>query len=263
MTFFSSSAVLIRRIPHGDYDMIATFFSEKKGKVTLIAKNAKKSRKRFAGMLEPFSRLQLVCTFTKGRSLGVLQEASIEQPFPAIRGNVIKTAYASYWGEIIYIWCEEGKAQPELFRLFSYCLGLLDSDEISDAFASIIFQMRFLFLSGLAPHLTSCAACKKNLDALARERLIFELAKGGLVCQGCSSNVSAKHAVTRGLVKQLLWIQENELEKLKRLKFNRSAVEEGLKVLEAFVPYHLGKEPRSLRVLKSIREAGQGQRTAG
>jgi DNA repair protein RecO (recombination protein O) len=54
-------------------------------------------------------------------------------------------------------------------------------------------------------------------------------------------------------VKQLLWIQENELEKLKRLKFNRSAIDEGLKILEAFVPYHLGKEPKSLRFLKSIR----------
>jgi DNA repair protein RecO (recombination protein O) len=253
MPFYSTSAVLIRRMTHGDYDLIATFLSEKNGKITLIAKNAKKSQKRFAGILEPFSRLQLVCSFSRGRSLGVLQEASVESPFPEIRGNISKTAYASYWGEIIHIWCEEGKAQPELFELFSYCLHLLDAGEISDAFASIIFQMRFLFLSGLAPHLASCAGCRKKLDVLAAERLIFELAKGGLVCQGCSSFHSAGHAVTRGLVKQLLWIQENELEKLKRLKFNMSTIDEGLKVLEAFVPYHLGKTPKSLRFLKSIR----------
>jgi DNA repair protein RecO (recombination protein O) len=253
MPFDSTSAILIRRIPYGDYDLIATFFTKKKGKITLIVKNAKKSQKRFSGRLEPFSKLQLVCTFTKGRSLGVLQEASIEDPFLAIRGNIAKTAYASYWGEIIHIWCEEGKSQPELFDLFSYCLHLLDSDEISEDCASIIFQIRFLLLSGLSPHLTSCAACKKKLDALAKGRLIFELAKGGLVCQGCSSIHSASHVVSKGLAKQLVWIQENELEKLKRLKFSKSDIVEGLKVLEAFVPYHLGKEPKSLRFLKSIR----------
>lgn len=253
MSFYSTSAVLIRRIPHGDYDLIATFISEKKGKIALIAKNAKKSQKRFAGILEPFSKLQLVCSFTKGRNLGVLQEATLEQPFASIRGNISKTAYASYWGEIIHIWCEEGKSQQELYDLFIYCLHLLDAGEVSEACASIIFQMRFLLFSGLSPQLTSCAACKKIFDALGKERLIFELAKGGLVCQGCSSIHSAGHVVSKGLAKQLLWIQENELEKLKRLKFSNSAIEEGLKVLEAFVPYHLGKEPKSLRFLKSIR----------
>jgi DNA repair protein RecO (recombination protein O) len=173
--------------------------------------------------------------------------------FSTISGNISKTAYASYWAEIIHIWCEEGKAQAMLYELFTHCLYLLDSGIIPESGASIIFQMRFLKLSGLTPNLRNCVSCRRDLEALGSQRLIFELAKGGLVCQGCSSIHSDRQAVSRGTVKQLLWIVENELEKLQRLKFTRSAIDEGLKLMESFVTFHLGKEPKSLKFLRSIR----------
>jgi DNA repair protein RecO (recombination protein O) len=38
------------------------------------------------------------------------------------------------------------------------------------------------------------------------------------------------------------------------MKFTSGAIREGLEFLEAFVPYHLGKQPRSLKFLRQIRE---------
>ena len=169
MSFFSTPAILLRRIPFKDYDLIVTLLSREQGKLTVIAKNAKKSQKRFGGILEPFSQLHLVCTFSKGHGMGVLQEAAIENPFLAVRGNIKKTAYASYWAEIINLWCEEGKALPKIYGLLQYCLHLLDTGEIMEEGASIIFQMRFLQLSGLAPNLTNCVSCKALMDKSGRE----------------------------------------------------------------------------------------------
>ena len=37
---------------YGDFDVIITFFTLKRGKLSLIAKAAKKSTKRFAGILD-------------------------------------------------------------------------------------------------------------------------------------------------------------------------------------------------------------------
>jgi DNA repair protein RecO (recombination protein O) len=39
-----------------------------------------------------------------------------------------------------------------------------------------------------------------------------------------------------------------------RVKFAPDALREGLEFLETFVPYHLGKEPRSLKFLQQIRK---------
>ena len=59
MSSFSTPAIILRRIDFGDYDLIVTIFTLNKGKISVIAKSAKKSKKRFAGILELFSVLDV------------------------------------------------------------------------------------------------------------------------------------------------------------------------------------------------------------
>ena len=81
MPVFSSPAILLRRMDYGDFDVIITFFTLQKGKLSLIAKAAKKSTKRFAGILELFSVLDLVVAAGRGQGLPILQEAVLKQPY--------------------------------------------------------------------------------------------------------------------------------------------------------------------------------------
>ena len=74
MASFKSPAVLIRRLDYGDFDLIITFLTLGKGKVTAIAKSAKRSTKRFAGILELFYFLDIVIHTGKGKGLPVLAE---------------------------------------------------------------------------------------------------------------------------------------------------------------------------------------------
>jgi DNA repair protein RecO (recombination protein O) len=108
MPHVSSTAIMLRAIEHGDYDKIITFFTLKRGKVSLIAKGAKKSIKRFVGVLELFSVLNLVWSFGRGRGLPILKEASVVHPFEQIRTNITWTAYASYWCELVYAFLSTG-----------------------------------------------------------------------------------------------------------------------------------------------------------
>jgi len=114
MSDFASPAILLRRINYGDYDLIITLVTMEKGKCTVIAKSAKKSKKRFAGILELFSDLDLVFCPGRGKGLFILKEASLKNPFQCIRSSIAKTAYASYWAELINEWTEEGEKQTEL-----------------------------------------------------------------------------------------------------------------------------------------------------
>ena len=75
MPDFSSPAILLRRMDYGDFDVIITFFTLNRGKLSLIAKSAKKSVKRFAGILELFSVLEVVAGSGRNKGLSVLQEA--------------------------------------------------------------------------------------------------------------------------------------------------------------------------------------------
>jgi len=255
MCTFATPAILLRRSAYGDYDLIVTLLTLCNGKLTAIAKNAKKSRKRFAGVLEPFSLLNVSCSDTRSRGMMVLQEACLENPCAGIRGDVIKTSYASYWAEMVNIWLEEGREQPRIYYLLRDCLQLLESGAIGNETLSIIFHLRFLSFSGLSPNLSRCSECQMETDHITAPRFFFELAKGGILCEGCSAKSPTRVSLAKGTVKQLLWIQSNDWQTAGRLKFNPAALNEGLRLLEKFVVFHLGKEPKSLIFLQELRLA--------
>ena len=245
---------MLRRIDFGDYDLIVTFFTLNKGKISAIAKSAKKSTKRFAGILELFSVLDVVCSISRGKGLPVLQEAILKRPFSNIRSKIIKTAYASYWAELINQWMEKGQKQVQLFHLFRHVLRELDLGNTSEEALSILFQIRFLTIAGLGPNLKQCSICRAEMEKMKETRINFDLSKGGIICGGCASGNLQKIFLSKGTIKHLLWIQRGDLTRAVRIKFASRALMEGLEFLEVFVPYHLGKEPRSLKFLRQIRE---------
>ncbi len=254
MSSFETPAIMLRRVDFGDYDLILTFFTLKQGKKSVIAKSAKKSTKRFAGILELFSVLDIVFGKGRGKGLPVLQEAALKHPFAGIRSDIIKTAYASYWAELINAWMEEGQKLDQLYYLFKYILGELDHGRMPAAGLSILFQLRFMTISGLRPNLRYCSSCRNEIDGINENSFVFDLQKGGLVCNGCAPVASGKIYLSKGTIKQLLWVKNGDLTKAGRIRFTAQALKEGLAFVEAFVPYHIGKELRSLTFLKQIRK---------
>ena len=251
MPQFSTSAILIRRTDYGDYDLILSLFSHAQGKISVIAKSAKRSARRFAGVLELFSELDAVVT--AGRGLPVLQEASLKNPFARIRTVPSRLAYASYWVELIQDWMEEHAAQAELYRLLQHVLSELDQGRVPAAVLSILFQMRFLRLSGHSPNLERCVGCQCEMPAMRPGELGVDIAKGGIACPACTPVCDHAQHLSKGTVKQLLWVSGGDLSRAARMKFSPQAIAESLAFLERFVPHHLGRQPRSLKILRQLR----------
>jgi DNA repair protein RecO (recombination protein O) len=254
MPSISTPAILLRRLDYGDFDLILTFLSLQRGKISLIAKSAKKSTKRFAGTLELFSLLEVVYSTGRGHGLPVLQEAVLQSPFSAIRDDIKKTAYASYWCELINKWMEENKKQVQLYYLLQHVLSQLDSGPSTAAELSIIFQIRLLSLSGYGPNLMQCARCQKKSAMIQSDRVVFDIAKGGILCDECTLGSGGRIRLSRGTIKQLIWVESGDLKKASRMRFGSQALAEGLEFLEAFVPYVMGIQLQSLRFLKQIRK---------
>ena len=219
----------------------------------MIAKSAKKSTKRFAGILELFSLIEVVGNTSRGRGLPVLQEAILQSPFSTIRDDIKKTAYASYWCELLNKWMEENRKQVQLFYLLQHVLSQLDRGTTVATELSILFQMRLLDLSGHGPNLTRCARCQKQLEMIHHQRVVFDIAKGGILCDECTTGTGGRIRLSKGTIKQLKWVASGDLKKASRIRFGPQALEEGLEFLEAFVPYILGLQPRSLKFLRQIR----------
>lgn len=255
MASLTTPAILLRRIAFGDHDLIVTLFTRLQGKTSAIAKSAKKSVKRFSGVLEPFSRLNVVLAQGRGSGMPVLQEASLADPFFKIREEILKTAYASYWAELIDLWLAEGEPQETLYGLTLHVLAELNRGETPAEVLSILFQMRFLSLAGLRPNFENCHACKTALDQIRHASVISDLGSGGIACPTCGSPTASRLPIAKGTLKQLRWTDSGDLAQAARIRFTPTAIAEGLAFLEAFLPFHIGKSPRSLKVLRAVRQS--------
>ena len=252
MPDFSTPGILLRRIEHGDYDLILTFLTKDSGKLSVMAKYARKSVKRFSGVLELFYVLDLVCSASKGK-LPILKEAGLRQPFYEIRKNIENTAYASYWAQLVHQWMEDGQKETRLYELLLHVLNSLDENSCEKKMLSVLFQMKFLVFSGLTPNLSQCSRCGKNVRDLRQSRFWFDLARGGLMCKQCASDNSGL-SLSLGTIKQLRWIGAKPVKMARRVRFSETGIKESLSFLESFLPFHLGFKPRSLAFLKQIRD---------
>ena len=257
----STPAILLRRIEFGDYDLIVTLFTRTRGKISAIAKSAKKSVKRFSGVLEPFSLLNVVLTQGKRKGMSLLHEASLEDPFFRIREDIIKTVYASYWVELIYLWMAEGEPQEALYKLIVHVLAELNRGKTPVEVLSILFQMRFLSLAGFRPNFDHCHACKTCLDQIRYASVVSDPSKGGIACPTCQRHTNGHLEISKGTLKQLMWTDSGDLAQAERVRFAPAAIFEGLRFLETFVPFHIGKTPKSLKVLRAVRNSVGGGKT--
>lgn len=247
---YNAQAIVLRRTDYGDHDYILTLLTREKGKISVLAKNAKKSVKRFAGTLELFYHLDLV--IRESPRMAYLMETSVNEAFENIRWDIVKTAYASYWTETVVQFMEEGIRQEGMFSLLSHCLSGLDSSSRPAEEWSIYFHLKFLELTGHSPELSHCLSCGMVLDSIPSIRIRFDIKTGGISCERCQT-MDRVLSLTKGTIKQLLWFQMSDPEKAAVVRFSRQALGEGLGFLETFLAYHLEKDLRSLQFLNKIR----------
>lgn len=257
MSDFSTDGIVLKKTEYGDHDLIITFYTRSLGRVSVIAKNAKKSVRRFGGALDSFSVMNIECSRQKRRNgLPVLCSVDLTNPFSRIRTNALHTGYASYWVEIINSWMEEGKEQEDIYRLLFYVLETLNSGTLETSVLSLLFQIRFMSLSGFSPDLARCGICSQPIDELPQQTLLFDLPEGRLVCEACSKKTAVRNGivVSKGTLKQLHWINTKDINRVERMRFSDLAINEGERLLELFIPFHLGREMKSLGVLRRIRQ---------
>lgn len=260
MAGYSTDAVLLRKIEYGEHDYIISFLTRSHGKTSVIAKNAKMSVKRFSGALDLFSEYHIHCTFPKKNKEGltILSHSDLENGFVNIRYDVLKTAYAGFWTELVYFWLEEEKSSEALYDLLLFALDTLNNNEISKEVISLLFQIRFMKLSGFSPDFETCSQCGLKIDNIESRKVKFDFKEGRLICLKCDRQRSGYGmTVSKGTLKQLSWISHTDIQRADRIKFSPYAIKEGQMLLDAFIPFHLGREFKSLTFLKQLSQADE------
>ena len=116
MPAYTSDALILRSYKLGESDRIVVFLTRDRGKKRGVAKNARQSRRRFGGALEPLTCGRVGYLERERRDLVRLDYVELTRsPLSAVDGEAL--GYAGYFAELIVEWAPEADPNEPLFRL--------------------------------------------------------------------------------------------------------------------------------------------------
>lgn len=221
-----TDAYVLKKTVYKESDYIVNFYTRDFGKISVIAKNAKKSRKRFGGRLEQF--LELRIKFKSGTSkINYLEDINIINSIAGISADYDRFK----WGCFILEYIENLSAKEEvnipLYLLLKKTLeGLNEIFSINDV---LRFQYRALKCVGLNPELKICYKCGNDINDFG----YLSPRKGGLVCKDCFENIKIR--IPADDVKFVLNFHGDDYK----------VILNNISLLTNFTKYHTGKEFKS------------------
>jgi len=251
---YATRAIVLRSRPLGEKDRVVTLFSPERGKFSAAARGARTTKSKLAALSQPLVLGRFL--LAHGRSLDILTQGEIERAHTNIAGDVVKTAWATYWCEL----CDalpEGHAEVGIWELLERALERLDERETAQAEAiGRWFEVRLLGFLGFSPTLGRCVVCHTKIVIAPHEaarKVAFSPSRGGTLCANCANlDVERQEPSVQAL---RAWHRLERAEEPPQWDQSTltSATQRDLRdALRRSIGLHLDLRPRSLRFLDDV-----------
>lgn len=231
---------------YGDADRILRLLTPEHGRLSALARSARRSTKRFGGALDHGNRIDAALRPGAG-SLWHLDEATLVDGRLGARRTLGTLALLSYATELCAALAREHHAEPRLFGLLDTA-GLLLSAITGPPgpLFRLALEAKALTFAGLQPALMRCAAC----DGPAEDPMVFAPASGGAMHLACQPG--------EGQPVTLAWLEAVEHGRRTPLKdlIDAPAPPGPTEALAEAAEAHMNAALRSRAVLATLTKAG-------
>lgn len=249
-TEFTRAAVL-RTVPFSEADLVVTLLTATRGRIGVLARGARRSKKRFGGgTLSPGAIIEAEVGRGRGE-LGRLAQARVIRAFPGVLTQLDRLMTISVALELV----REATADEEPdTRLLATLERFFELVEVSafPRWTLTAFAVRFLTLVGLAPNLETCGRC--GVDAPSQRPAYFDSVLGSVVCRSCGGGPFLLDTELKAFFMQMRDVTWDHV-----AAFGPEATEAqrrtAIRVVRSFALAHLGGAMSAWEVLDQV-EAG-------
>lgn len=227
-----TDAIVLRAVDYGESDRIFGLLTREYGKISIFAKGARNSKKRYAGV-DLFVSFSACLMPPRGQSgffqLTNLQNLNLNLN---LRQDVMKFSQVSYMAECTWSFMGEQDAQRSFYEWFLQTLNYIQTKDFRKE-DQVRMDLEMLRWFGYLPSLSICFECQRTFD---NERAFFAFSKGSLTCKDCHSSAVGQ------------WIHTACFKGDRIVDFRGS--------LNAFVNFTLGRAPKSQKVREELLYVG-------
>lgn len=246
-----SDALVLRAVDYRDADRIVTLLTESHGKVAVLARSARRSKKRFGGSLEPYALIEAEVRLGRGE-VGSIAKARVKQSFPAILSDLTRMSVAAVALELVREALPTRQPEPEVFALtMEFLAHLADMTGPPGAQEQLLlaFEVRCIGLLGFAPNLDTCARCGRWAEH--GQAALFDPAAGSVICRSCGGGPMKLSGETRRAMARAITPEWSEAGLQPLADASRGQLR---RAISGLVEYTLGRPLRASASLAQILE---------
>lgn len=234
-----TQGIILRRINFGEADQILTVLTRDYGKISLLAKGARRIKSKFCGRLELFYQVELV--YFQGRTLHHLNEVEMLSCMTLSDLDLRGSSILFYIMEATSRLLPEGQEASDIFDLLSDSLNQLDTDSDINDLILYAYLTKLLSHLGFMGSFEECA--RSNVKLNLSEPIYLSSKDASLVRSGYADASDTK--LTPAVIKWVNYMQKEDLEALKKVRPSQNEKIEVFYVMQSIFANILGTSLRS------------------
>lgn len=237
-----SKGIIIKVQDYLENAVIATILSNT-GKHSYLIKGAKKINSGNKRLAMPLTLIEFNATNSLG--LATLTEAVVVNNYTLLKDDFVRFNYASIVLEKLNYFCDQ---VTDYKILFEFTLNILDLMEKYDYFTAItlIFEIKLLYLLGVAPSFNRCSNCNNKVIKGA-----LHVASGGFLCEKCNYLKETSLNYDDSMLFKTIYVTKVNLideEFLQSIDSNNNIVS----CIDYYYEYHLDFKSKVKEIIKKI-----------
>ncbi|GEM_PF-2303314 len=230
-----SAGIVIRSYDYGEGHRIVSLFTRRLGKVKAVARGSRKTKSRYASLLEPGSENIFSFYRKPGKDLYTLTGCSAINQNYSIRSDMARFGYLSLILEVVDLLYMEDDPDMNLYKCLKEALGQIEGPFFNSE--AWLFVFKALKYAGYRLDFFRCGSCFMKFP----EKAVFSPESGGIICEKCS-RLQEGWSVSGKALRSIRRLHRREME------FNRER--EIGKLVVKYIKYEFGRELKSMEFLK-------------
>jgi len=232
-----TEGIVLRTIPYGEADLIATYLTKDLGILKVFAKSPRKTKSRFGSSLEPLTFSRIAFWGKEDAALPRLTQADIVHPFSSLRESLKCFIRVSELIEQTLHFVPERDTSRNVFPLLMNTLAIMERG-CQNPLIELFYKLKLLEITGFLPGLHICGRCGERSNA-------FHLSHGTVLCVKCSEDEDVTSRLSPGVTALYSSLMRWEISKLERLKPDDGILKELALLIDEHSRYITEKSLRS------------------
>lgn len=241
MKLVKVKGVVIKEVQYKDNDKIVTLMTDSLGKISCLAKGAKKTNSALLASCQLLVYSEFV--LYKGTSFYHINQAEVIDTFYTLRTDYDKLEKAYEVTKILNSLTYENQENDGVLSLYLNTLFVISKDMLNFKYIQSIFKLKILTLLGYSPSIRICSNCSKNMIENSKDiGYYYSFNTNSILCGDCFSKLQKENEnkikngwyikVSQAAFYAMSYIIASNVKKVFSFKVDEKALEEIVKITD-------------------------------